>query len=48
MRSGLKLTNNEIKEIKVIRSLENGGILLEVTARKITIQKGGFFNFLGH
>ena len=48
MRSGLKLTNNEIKEIKVIRSLENGWILLEVTTRKITIQKGGFFNFLGH
>ena len=48
MRSGLKLTNNEIKDIRVIRSLENGGILLEVTTRKIAIQKGGFFNFLGH
>ena len=48
MRSGLKLTNNKIKDIKVIRFLENGGILLEVTTRKIAIQKGGFFSFLGH
>ena len=32
--------------IKVIKSLENRGILLKATTRKITIQEGGFLNFL--
>ena len=31
---------------KVIRSLENGGILIRETTRKITSQEGGFFNVL--
>ena len=32
--------------MKVIKSLENRGILLKKTTRKITSQDGGFFNFL--
>ena len=45
--SGITLTNNEIKDImKVIKSLENRGILLKGTTRKITSQEGGFLNFL--
>ena len=45
---GIALTNNEIKDIKkVIKSLENRGILLKGTTRKITSQEGGFLNFLG-
>ena len=45
--SGITLTNNEIKDIiKVIRSLENRGILLKGTTRTITSQEGGFLNFL--
>ena len=37
--SGITLTNNEIKDImKVIKSLENRGILFKITARKITSQ----------
>ena len=32
--------------MKVIKSLENTGISLKETARKITSQKGGFLNFL--
>ena len=32
--------------MKVIKSLENRGILLKGTTRKITIQEGGFPNFL--
>ena len=32
--------------MKVIKSLENKGILLKGTTRKITCQKGGFLNFL--
>ena len=44
---GITLTNNEIKNImKVIKSLENRGILLKGTTRKITSQEGGFLNFL--
>ena len=36
------LTNNEIKDIiKVISSLENKGILLKGTTKKVTNQKGG-------
>ena len=42
----MTLTNNEIKYIiKVIKSLENRGILLKGTATKITSQEGGFLNF---
>ena len=42
----MTLTNNEIKGImKVIKSLENTGILLKGTAREITSQEGGFLNF---
>ena len=45
--SGITLTKNEIKDIiKVIRSLENKGILLKGTTTKITSQEGGFLNFL--
>ena len=45
--SGITLTNNEIKDIlKVIKSLENRGISLEGTTRKIASHKGGFLNFL--
>ena len=41
--SGITLTNNEIKDImKVIKYLENRGILLKGTTRKITSQEGGF------
>ena len=44
---GITLTNNEIKNImKVIKSLENRGILLKETTRKITSQEGGFLSFL--
>ena len=32
--------------MKVIKSLENRGILLKETTRKITSQEEGFFNFL--
>ena len=45
--SGVTLTNNEIKDIiKVIRSLEKRGILLNETKRKIASQKGEVLNFL--
>ena len=41
--AGITLTNNEIKDImKVIKYLENRGILLKGTTRKITSQEGGF------
>ena len=44
---GITLTNNEIKDIlKVIKSLENRGILIKWTTRKNTSQEGGFLNFL--
>ena len=45
-RGGITLTDNEIKDIKVIKSLENRGILLKLTTGKITSQEGGFSNFL--
>ena len=32
----------------VIKSLENRGILLKETPRKIISQEGGFLNFLDH
>ena len=49
MDLGIRLTNNEIKHmIKVIKSLENGGILLKRTIEKFINQKRGFIgNFLG-
>ena len=44
--SGITLTNNEIKDImKVIKSLENRGILIKRTARKVASQEGGHLNF---
>ena len=42
----ITLTNNEIKDIKVIKFLENRGILLKGTTRKITGLEGGFLNFV--
>ena len=43
MVPGRTLANNEIKYVmKAIKSLENKGILLKGTTRKITSQKGGF------
>ena len=46
MGSGITLTINEIKDImKVISSLENRGILLKRTTRKITSREGGFLKF---
>ena len=45
--SGITLTNNEIKDImKVIKSLENRGILLKGTTTKTAGQEEGFVNFL--
>ena len=41
--SGIALTKNEIK---VIESLENRGILLKGTTKKITSQEEGFLNFV--
>ena len=44
---GTILTNNEIIDImKVIKFLENRGILLKGTTTKITSQEGGFLNFI--
>ena len=43
----LQESDNEIKGImKVIKSLENRGILLKGTTRKIIKQEGKFLNFL--
>ena len=43
MASATIITNNEIKAfIKVIKSLENRGILVKGTATKITSQEGRF------
>ena len=45
--SGITLANNEIKDIiKVIKSLENRGILSKETTRKSTSQEKKFLNFL--
>ena len=45
--SGITPTNNEITDLmKVIKSLENRGILLKGTNRKVTSQEGGFLIFL--
>ena len=47
LSSRITLINNERKDIiKVIKSLENRGILLKGTTRKITSQEGGLLNFL--
>ena len=47
MGSGTILTNNEIKDImKVIRFLENRGILLKGTIKKKYLPKEQFLNFL--
>ena len=44
---GKNLTDNEIKYlIKLIKSLENRGILLKETTRKNTSHEGRFLNFL--
>ena len=43
----IMFTNNEMKDlIKVIRSLENKGILLKGDTSKINSQKGGLIIFL--
>ena len=47
MGSGITLTNNEIKDImKVIKLLENRGILLKGSTKKIISQEGQFHTFL--
>ena len=44
---GITLANNEMKDIiKVIKSLENRGILLKVNTKKVTAQEEGLLNFL--
>ena len=40
--AGITLTKSEIKDIKILWSLENRGILLKGTTKKITSQEGGF------
>ena len=45
--AGINVTKNGVKDImKVIKSLENRGVLLKGTARKVTSQEGGFLSFL--
>ena len=44
--SRITLTNNVIKDIKGIKSLENREILIKGTTTKLTCQEGGFPNFL--
>ena len=40
MNLGLTLTNNDIKDImKVIRSIENRGMFLKGTSKKIVVKK---------
>ena len=47
MGSGITQTKNETKDImKVIKSLENRGVLLIRTTRKITSSEGAFLNFV--
>ena len=46
MGLGITLTNNEIKDIiKIIRSLENKGILLKATSEKFISKKEDSFIF---
>ena len=41
--TGITLTDNEIKDIvKIIQYLENRGILLKLTTKKVTRQEVGF------
>ena len=43
MDSQITLTNSEIEDtIKVIKPLEDGGIVLKGTSEKVTKLKGGF------
>ena len=45
--TGITLTNNEIKDImKIIKFLENRGILLKGTTRKTISREGRFLDFL--
>ena len=44
--SGITLTHNKIKDIKIINFSENRGILLKGTNRKSSSQTGEFLNFL--
>ena len=45
----MTLTKNEIKDIiKVIKSLENRGILLKELLEKLLVKKEDFSLFLGH
>ena len=47
--SGITLTNNEIKDImKVIKSLENRGMLCKGTIEKLLVKKEDFKFFLDH
>ena len=47
--SEVTLTNHEIKYImKVIRSLENRGILLKTTTKNINNEEKGFLSFFGN
>ena len=49
MGSGVTLTNNEIKDImKVMKSLENRGILLKETIKNLIVKKKDFTLFLDH
>ena len=43
---GITLTNSEIKDIKVVRSLESKGILLKGTTEKVINQTRGFLGLL--
>ena len=43
--AGITLTKSEIKDIKILWSLENRGILLKGTTKKITSQEGFKFFF---
>ena len=44
---GITLTNNELKVIKAIKSLENRGVLSKGITTKIISQEGEFLIFLG-
>ena len=45
----MTLTKNEIKDIiKVVKSLENRGILLKELLEKLLVKKEDFSLFLGH
>ena len=46
MGSGVTQAKQEVKDMKVTRSLENGEILLKRGTKKITSQEGGLLNFI--